>query len=58
MVLDLSEETDGKKEGPNNYVEAVEAGSDKECGAIDSVGDSKGGFIILQGLKKSKVETK
>ena len=37
-------------------MEAVESCCHKESGAVDAVSNSKGGFVILEGLEESEVE--
>lgn len=47
MIYLLANVTRGKESSSDNYVEAMEACSYKECGAVNSVRNSEGGFRIF-----------
>lgn len=57
MVESLTEKADGKECGANNDMEAMKACGYKECGTINPVCDSKGGFVVFHSLEEGEVES-
>lgn len=56
MESDLTEKADGQERGSDDYMESVETGGYKEGCSVNTVGDSKGGFIVFHSLEEGEVE--